>query len=79
MAAGTALARVELTTPQGTTPAASLLVRANHAVAKVGATVVAERDGVVSVTRRRRLTTVTFDDGEVWTALRKGGCSACGG
>jgi hypothetical protein len=80
VAAGVALARVDLTTPDGITEKASLTVRANRAVAKLGSVTIGDRTDVSKVEKSgRRTWLITFEDGTSWSALRKGGCSSCGG
>jgi len=79
MAAGLALNQADVTTPGGVHEAVTVLVRRGTAVVRKGRVVVAEADGVESVsTTARRAWLVTFTDGTSW-AVKQIPCLPCTG
>lgn len=79
MAASLNLSQARVTTPQGELETASVVVRLNRIRVASRRDTLAERDGVVAVTKgERNQWTVTFEDGEIWTVRRIRNCG-CGG
>lgn len=73
MAAGLALTRADITTPEQEYTRAAILVRQNRATIRQAGQVVAELDGVTSVVSTgRRTWTVTAGD-VTWGVVRVGG------
>lgn len=78
MAAGLALSRAQVTTPDATYERVQVSVRANTARLVDGSGVVAEMGDVVGVrSLSRRVWELSFGDGTTWTVTRTAGCG-CG-
>lgn len=73
MAAGLALTRADITTPEREYTRVAILVRQNRAVVRQAGQVVAELDGVTSVVSTGRRTWVITAGGVTWGVVRVGG------